>query len=131
MAVAGAEIIEEFVLMAMLTVSAGGVPAGTYSATFAGVEPQPADAARGYGAGIRWKFSIESGPQVGQSASRITGTTPSPKNGCGKILSGLLGRALAQGESIDPDQFIGKRYMIVVASGPQGGSRIEAVVPVT
>jgi len=45
------------------------------------------------------------------------------------MLSGLIGRALKEGEQIDPDTFIGKRYMIVVAAGRDGGTRVEAIVP--
>jgi hypothetical protein len=45
------------------------------------------------------------------------------------MLAGLIGRALQQGEQIDPDQYAGKRYMIVVAAGQGGGTRVEAIVP--
>lgn len=116
--------------MALLKVSSGGVPAGSYTGSFAGVEGQAADAAKGYGPGLRWKWTITAGQYVGQTASRVTSETPSPKNACGKMLSGLLGRALKEGEMIDPDLYIGKPYMLVVAAGRQGGTRVEAVVPV-
>jgi hypothetical protein len=114
--------------MPVFTVSSGGVPAGSYTGTFAGIEVQPENKEKGYGPGTRWKFTIDAGPHAGQTASRITGNTASPKNGCGKMLAGLLGRALREGESIDPDPFRGKRYMLVVAAGPGGGTRVEAVV---
>jgi hypothetical protein len=116
--------------MALLTVGSGGVPVGNYTATFAGTEVQPANKEKGYAPGIRWKFTIDAGPCAGQTTSRITGPAPTPKNGCGKMLSGLLGRALREGEQIDPDQFIGKRYMLVVAATQGGAARVEAVVPV-
>jgi hypothetical protein len=115
--------------MPVFTVSSGGLPAGNYTGTFAGVEMTPADPAKGYGPGIRFKFTVDAGPLSGQSTSRVTGTTPSPKNACGKMLTGLIGRALTEGEQVDPDQFVGKRYMIVVAAGQGGGTRVEAVVP--
>jgi hypothetical protein len=116
--------------MAFFTVSSGGIPVGNYTGTFAGVEPTPANPEKGYGVGVRFKFTIDAGPHAGQPASRVTGPTPSPKNGCGKMLSGLTGRALKEGEQIDPDQYVGKRYMIVVAAGQGGGTRVEAVIPV-
>src|SRR5262245_17394797 len=115
--------------MALLTVSSGGVPVGNYTSTFSGVESQPENKEKGYGAGIKWKFTVDAGPQAGQIASRITGPTPTPKNSCGKMLSGLLGRALREGEQIDPDSFVGKKYMLVVAAGQNGGTRVEAIVP--
>ena len=117
--------------MALLTVSSGGVPIGNYTGTFAGIEAQPENKEKGYGPGIRWKFAIDNGPCAGQTASRVTGQTLTPKNTCGKMLSGLLGRGLKEGEQIDPDQFIGKRFMIVVEAGQGGGTRVAAVVPMT
>lgn len=115
--------------MALLKVSSGGVPVGNYVGTFAGVEAQPENKEKGYAAGLRWKWTVDSGPQAGQTTSRVTGASPSPRNGAGKILAGLLGRAIAEGEAIDPDTFIGKKYMLVVATGQGGGTRVEAVVP--
>jgi hypothetical protein len=113
----------------MFTVSSGGVPIGSYSGPFAGLETQPENKEKGYAPGIRWKFTVDAGPHVGQIASRITGNTPSPTNACGKMLSGLIGRALKEGEQIDPDTYIGKRYLLVVAAGPGGGTRVEAITP--
>jgi hypothetical protein len=115
--------------MPLFTVTAGGVPVGNYTAVFQGVEPQPENKEKGYAAGVRWKFQVDAGPCAGQAATRITGAAPSPKNGCGKMLSGVLGRALKEGEQIDPAAFVGKRFMIVVAAGQGGGTRVEAVVP--
>lgn len=113
--------------MAVLKITSGGVPVGSYKATFAGYEVQPENKEKGYGAGLRWKFTVTEGPQAGQTASRITGSAPSPKNAAGKILTGLLGRAVAEGEAIDPDTLIGKPYLIVVGAGQNGGTRVEAV----
>ena len=108
--------------MGLLTVGSGGVPVGSYTGTFAGIEPQPEHKEKGYGAGLRWKFTIDAGPQKGATASRITSLSPTPKNAAGKLLTGLLGRELKEGEQIDPDQFIGRRFMLVVAAGQGGGT---------
>jgi hypothetical protein len=110
--------------------SAGGIAPGTYVATFAGIDPQPADPARGYGPGIRWKFTISEGPLAGQTASRITPPSPTLRNACGKMLAGLIGRPLADRESADPSMYLGKRYTVTVAAGQAGGSRIEYVSPI-
>jgi hypothetical protein len=112
-----------------LTVGSGGVPAGNYVGTFSGIEPQPENREKGYGAGLKWRFQIEAGPQAGQTAARITGTAPTPKNSCGKMLSGLLGRALKEGENIDLNSFVGKKFMLIVGAGQGGGTRVEVVVP--
>lgn len=114
----------------VFTVGSGGVPVGNYTATFVGTEPQAADTAKGYSAGLRWKFKIDAGPQTGQTASRITGLSPTADNPCGKMITGLLGRGLKEGEQLDLSSYVGKRYMIVVAAGPKGGIRVEAIVPI-
>jgi hypothetical protein len=115
--------------MPVLTVSSGGVPAGSYTGTFVGVEATEANPEKGFGPGIRWKFQIDAGAYAGQTVSRITGNTPSPKNACGMMLTGLMGRPIKEGEQIDPDTFRGKRYMIVVTASQGGGTRVEAIVP--
>jgi hypothetical protein len=115
--------------MALLTVSAGGVPVGSYTGKFAGLEEVPANPEKKFGVGLRWKFTIDTGPFDGQTVSRVTGPTPTLKNSCGKMLSGLLGRALTESEQIDPDTYLGKRFMLVVAAGQEGGTRVEAVIP--
>ena len=113
----------------LFKVGSGGVPVGNYSATFIGTKEQAANAQKGYGPGIRWEWKITVGPQAGQVASRITGPLPTPKNGAGKMLAGILGRALKEGEEIDLQAYVGKPYMIVVAAGQQGGTRVEAIMP--
>jgi hypothetical protein len=45
------------------------------------------------------------------------------------MLSGLVGRALKEGEQINLDDFVGKLYLIIVAAGPGGGTRVEAISP--
>jgi hypothetical protein len=109
----------------LLLVSSGGPPPGNYTASFAGVEPVTNDQ---YGAGLRWKFQILYGPQAGQIASRTTGTNPTMKNGCGRILAGLLGRELQVGEQIDISLLVGRTYLIVVQTAENGGTRVETVV---
>ena len=111
----------------VLTISAGGVPAGIYQSRFVSVEQTPADPVKGYGPGLKWTWEVLSGPQAGQKASRTTTAIPSPKNAAGKIISGLLGRPLQTGENVDIGSLIGRPYLIVVAEGQTGGTRVESV----
>jgi hypothetical protein len=115
--------------MAILTVSAGGVPIGNYTGRFAGTEEVPPNPEKNYGPGLRWKWIIDAGPYDGQPVSRVTTTAPTFKNACGKMLSGLLARALKDCEQIDLDALRGKRYMLVVAAGQEGNTRVEAAIP--
>jgi hypothetical protein len=111
-----------------LEVGSGGVPAGAYQAEFIGVEVQPANPEKKYDEGLRWKWKVKGGLQDGQVASRITGKKPSPRNACGRILSGLLGRALAEGEKVQVGPLVGRTYLVVVASTPNGGTRVDNCV---
>ncbi len=106
-----------------------GVPVGAYQAKFAGVEMVPADPLRGYGEGLKWLFEVTAGPQAGQKTSRITTAKPTLKNACGKMLAGVVGRALAEGEDVDLGTLIGKAYVIVVSQGEGGGTRVESLAP--
>jgi hypothetical protein len=114
--------------MALMTVTSGGVPVGNYTGRFGGVEDVLANPEKKFGPGIRWKFTIDDGPYCGQSVSRVTAPAPTFKNSCGKMLAGLVGRALSQDEQVDSDTFLGRRYMLVVAAGQEGGTRVEAVM---
>jgi hypothetical protein len=109
----------------ILKVSAGGVPAGSYLATFLGIEETNNE----YGAGLRWLFAVLSGPHKGLKTSRITSAAPTVKNSCGKVLSGITGKALTPGEDIDIESLINKTYLIVVGNTESGGTRIESVSP--
>lgn len=111
-----------------LRVSDATVPAGSYTAQFAGVEPKKH---KEFGDGLCWKFRITQGPQMGKTALRFTGPTPSPKSACGRMVSGLVGRALEPDEEIDIANFVGKTYLIVVDQVKEDGmTRVEAVTPV-
>jgi hypothetical protein len=117
--------------MAVLTVSSGGVPVGSYKAVFAGVETQPANLEKNFAAGLRWNWRIEGGEHNGATASRITSASPSPRNACGKMLAAVIGRALVEKEQIDPATFVGRTYMIVVGQSQSGnGTRVEAAIAV-
>jgi hypothetical protein len=106
-----------------LTLSTGGVPAGSYVAKFVGVEET---APNQYGPGIRWNFVITAGPQAGTKISRPTGTNPTPKNQCGKLLIGVSGKSI-MGEEIDLAQYVGRNYLIVVVNRPEGGTSLDSV----
>jgi hypothetical protein len=109
----------------LLKVSAGGPPAGTYDATFDGVEATQHEE---FGAGLRWTWTIVQGPQHGQVASRVTNATPTNKNACGRVLAGLVGRKIEPREEIDVQSFVGQRYLIVVQDAERGGTRVETVI---
>src|SRR5262249_8963091 len=110
-----------------LTVSDATVPAGTYVAQFAGVEPKQR---KEYGDGLCWKFRISQGPESGKTALRFTGAILSPNSACGRLAAGLLGRPLKQDEEIDFASFVGKSFLIAVEPAQKDGlTRVAAVTP--
>lgn len=108
-----------------LKISAGGVPAGNYQCRFKGIEAVTHDQ---YGPGLRWNFEIVSGPLAGQVASRTTSPTPTPRNGAGKLLSGVIGGPLAVDSEVDLSQFVGRNYLVVVEQVASGGTAIATVI---
>lgn len=106
-----------------LTLSSGGVPAGSYLAKFLGVE---ATEPNQFGPGIRWNFEIAAGPHTGTKIGRPTGTKPTLKNKCGQFLIGVSGKSV-MGEEIDLSAFVGTVYLIVVVQRPEGGTSLDSV----
>src|SRR4051794_38821918 len=88
----------------------GSVPPGSYFGTFHGVEPVKND----FGEGLKWQFKLDG---KGIIVSRTTQQTPSTKNGCGRMLAGVMSKALVPDESVDLHAFIGKKYLLIVGQG--------------
>jgi hypothetical protein len=106
-----------------LILSNGSVPAGSYVAKFLGIEPTEPNQ---FGEGIRWKFEVVSGPHAGARISRTTGTKPTLKNQCGKLLIAVSGKS-SLGEEIDLSAYVGRTYLIVVVQRPEGGISLDSV----
>lgn len=111
-----------------LKVSAGGPPPGAYVARFCGIETTTHNE---YGAGLKWTWEVVNGVQAGQKATRVSSPHPTLKNACGKMIAGLLGRALAIGEDTgaEIEKLIGNNYMILVESTESGATRVGSVLP--
>jgi hypothetical protein len=107
----------------MLLKITGGVPEGSYLARFANVEPTT----NALGDGLKWSWQITSGAQSGQTVGCISSSSPTAKNKCGKILSGMMGKSLNAGEECDTSSLIGQTFLIVVGKGDNGGSFVDSV----
>ncbi|QJW92560.1 hypothetical protein FTUN_0056 [Frigoriglobus tundricola] len=101
----------------------GGVPEGSYLAKFTKVEPTT----NGFGPGLKWAWEITSGANTGQSVICTTSNSPSPKNRCGKILSGMLGKALNTGEEFDTSTLVGQNFLVIVRKSETGGTFVDSV----
>lgn len=108
-----------------------GVPNGSYRARFIGVKEREPMPGSDYGPGLEWSFEVIDGPQAGRVTSRTTGTQPSTKNSCGRMLNGLAGGAVPAKGEVDLEQFVGRAYLIMVGPNQAGtGTRVETVMPV-
>jgi hypothetical protein len=67
------------------------------------------------GEAIEWKFKIVAGAYKDRIVSRITGTTPTLGNACGKLLNGVMGRTVRPDEEPDADVMVGRLYSVVVS----------------
>ncbi len=96
------------------------LPIGNYIGPFKGVEEiKLQDGSLKW----RWSWTVKSGPAAGKVASCLTDKSISPTTLPGRIISGLLGRALIPGENVKEsiDACVGKDYMVAVQTGPQNG----------
>lgn len=103
--------------------SASGVPAGSYNATFSGLEKYEENVEQ-YGEGCLLKFKITSGEHEGEEASRICSKKFSAKSNLFKFAKALKGSDLENGEDFDFADFIGVKGMIVVEETDSGSTRV-------
>lgn len=107
-----------------LTVTASGLPPGSYKAKLVKVEPtEHAE----YGPGLRWAFAVADGPHADRLAARTTGCYPTAQNALGRMLAGMLGRPLTVDDEVDVDDLIGREFVIAVEATENGGTRIGRV----
>jgi hypothetical protein len=98
-----------------------GVPVGMYLARFVGVEP--ITNAKWEGERWRWTWEVTAGPHAGCKADALTQLDISPATQAGRIVAGLLGRAIIPGEDVQAaiNGCSGRPYMVSVENGPKGG----------
>lgn len=108
------------------TIKSNELPVGVYDAKFVGIERTTHPE---FGDGLRFEWCISGGKCNGKSAYRTTGTTPTPRNGAGKMLAALAGTSPIDGLSIDADEFVGKTYVVVVEATESGSTRVGSIMP--
>ena len=105
----------------------GGPPAGFYRGKFLTVETTEHEE---YGGGLKFVFEVNDGDHKGEQATRITSSSPTPKNAAGRMLSGLTGETLTPGMKIDLSPFVGREYLLQVETTSNGaGTRVSTVMP--
>ena len=105
----------------------GGVPAGQYEVEFVSATPWEEHADK-YGPGTLFQFRVVGGDHDGVEVGRITGARLTPKSALAGILTGLRGSKIERGETVDPQDFVGRRYFAIVKETDSGSTRIESIV---
>ena len=109
------------------TIRRNVLPLGQYLCEFVGAEECDNDL---YGPGWKWVFEVVEGEQEGRKALRVTSNLPTPKNSCGRFLAALSGKTPQDGLDLDTDDFVGRRYHVMIESCGNGDStRIASFVP--
>ena len=109
------------------------VPTGTYTAKLLGYkEMQPSAKFPDSGTSYAWEFEIAEGLHARKTTSRWTPTKLTMSNNFGKLIREMLGRPLINGEDIDPDNFVGKKFSITVGPSADGmKTKVIMVAPLT
>jgi hypothetical protein len=106
--------------MSRWLVAPPGLPSGRHKAVLDRCEDAEH---RDFGPGVKWFFRNESG----EESHQWTGCEMRPGNALHRLAESLAGHKLPTGTPVDPDDFVGRTYEVVV--GADG--RITKISPVT
>jgi hypothetical protein len=104
-------------------VSNGGIPSGSYNATFQGLDRYEENVDK-FGEGLLLKFEVSSGEHKGATATRIVSKKFSPKTNLFKFAKALAGRDLLAGDEFDFADVIGVRGMVIIEETEGGSTRV-------
>jgi len=99
-----------------------GVPAGHYKAKF----DELGEIETSKGKAWRWVFKSEDGLTISGLSDRES--PPTTKNKTGRWLSALSDKPLQKGVSVDPTEYVGKRYLCIVTA-KENGTTLETFTP--
>ena len=113
--------------MSKFTIANNSLPVGAHRAKFVGIETTTHVE---YGDGMQWKFVVTDGPHKGRETYRTTKCEATLKNSLGKFLASLKGEKPSDGLQIDPDDFVGKIFDVMVTESQSGEStRVDSFSP--
>ena len=110
----------------MFTMLCSGLPIGQYLAKFSkwgqSVHEQ-------YGDRCLFEFTVLEGEHKDATSTRFTGAKLTPKSALAKVAAGLAGKKIEIGDDFNPDDYIGREYLIVVSETESGATRVDAILP--
>lgn len=113
--------------MEAFTMTAGGVPVGSYQGEFIGVEPFEGGSTD-YGPAVLLKWRIIGGEHDGSEATRVASKKFSPKSTLAKLAVALKGSAIAPGEAFSFATVVGTRGMLLVEETDSGSTRVSTFI---
>lgn len=97
-------------LLTIKKTSYDDVPAGAYKAIFEAITPTETCK----GEAFRWAFQATDGDHKGKTISDLSDRRVTTLNKTGRWLSALSGKPLADGTQANPDDYVGKQYLVIV-----------------
>jgi hypothetical protein len=101
-----------------------GAPAGTYPATFEGIEERESREGTPF---LRWSFTVQT-PVGRRSISGASSTNTGPKSKLYRWFTALLGRKPAPNETLGTN-LVGRACMVVIVDGEDGYTDLADVLP--
>ena len=96
------------------------IPPGTYKASFQGLESTETSK----GPAIRWRFKISEGKHAGQTVSELSDPHATTGNKTGRFLVALSGKSLEGGVKIEPPQYVGRPYLLIIEPKEGGKTKL-------
>jgi hypothetical protein len=94
-------------------------PAGTYQCQFVGISSIETSKGKAH----RWAFQSKDGRAI--SGLSDANTPPTTKNKTGRWLAALSGQPLNAGVSVEPQNYVGKSYLVIVSPAENGRTKLE------
>ena len=87
------------------------IPTGNYQGTFNGIE----EITGNYGQDYKWSFTLDDGRNL---TAFCPAKSPTVKNKFGKFLAAIAKQPLKAGVVVNPEDYIGQRYMLIIQPHP-------------
>jgi hypothetical protein len=102
------------------------LPPGAYKAAFKSITPTETSKGEAY----RWLFEVFEGDQKGKTISDLSDRKITTANKTGRWAAALAGKSPADESQINPDDYAGKKYLVIL-EGRNGHSKIATFTPLT
>ena len=103
------------------------VPVAAYKSVFRGLTPTETSK----GEAFRWVFEVFEGEHKGKTISDLSDRKAATLNKTGRWLCALSGKSLVDGTEVNPDDYVGKKYLVIVEAKENGHNKVATFTPLT